>query len=185
MAQHFELPNPHNDTVFYITSSININCPPSHAYHVLRDFSTWPAWNSFCPKANVKSSTVQDKQAKLLVPGMKLTLHVKMDPKSPALRAQTEEVTEASDANAEGVLRVSWSQATMPQFLLRSLRVNELQAGNDAASCQYRTWITMAGPTAYIVKRMFESTLQARFDDWSVDLKRYAEETWQKQVQSN
>jgi len=181
MAQHFELRSPPHDTVFYITSSLPINCPPSHAYHVLRDYSTWPEWNSFCPKVDVKS----DKQSKLLVPGMKLTLHVKMDPKSPALRAQTEEVTEASDENAEGVLRVSWSQGTMPQFLLRSLRVNELHPGNDPQSCEYRTWITMAGPTAYIVKKMFESTLQARFDDWSVDLKRYAEETWQKQGGSN
>ena len=121
-----------------------------------------------------------------------MTLHVSLGSGAPAFapRMQNEQVTEASEGSENGTLRISWSQVTMPKFMLRSLRVNEFEpvVANGVESCQYRTWIQMAGPMAYTVKAVVSTVLQARFDDWSQDLKRYAEETWQEQqmkVQSN
>lgn len=182
MAKPFKVDNVPHDTVFYIASEITINCPAAHAYKVLRDTSAWPNWNSFIPKADVTAPDgINDPS--FLERGSKIVMHVRMSPKSPAMRAQKEEVVEVSEHSP---LSISWCQATMPKMLLRTLRVNEFRAvdvnGEDGSqSCQYRTWITMAGPMAYAVKLTTAGTLQARFNDNAEDLKRYAEEIWKLQ----
>lgn len=190
MAQHFDVPNLPQDNVLCITSQITIACPASHAYKVMRDTSTWPSWNSFCPKADVVAPTSQSTQPEILVKGSVMTLHVRMTPGSPAPRLQKEEVTEASDDGASGILTISWGARTMPKFMLRTLRVNEFHPVTVGATetCDYRTWIQMSGPMAYTIRTMASGILQSRFDDWSQDLKRYAEQTWQQEqanAQSN
>lgn len=187
MAHSFQVKDVPHDTVFYISSEITINCSPSHAYHVLRDTSAWPKWNTFIPKADI-TPPADAKDPAFLENGSKIAMHVRMNPKSPALRAQKEEVVEVSEANP---LSISWSQMSIPRMLLRTLRVNEFVAldadsedavGSDSSqSCRYRTWITMSGPLAYMVKLTTSGTLQARFNDNAEDLKRYAEETWKLQ----
>jgi hypothetical protein len=187
-AQHFEVPNLPSDNVLCISSKITIACPAAHAHKVMRDTSTWPSWNSFCPKADVVAPKSYAMPAEILVKGSVMTLHVRMAPGSPAPRLQKEEVTEASNDDATGVLSISWASKTMPKFVLRSLRVNEFHSVTNGGieSCDYRTWIQMSGPMAYTIRTMASGILQSRFDDWSQDLKRYAEQTWQEdQVKAN
>lgn len=72
----------------------------------------------------------------------------------------------------------------MPRFLLRTHRTNEVQDisslehGDEMVLCEYKTWEVMAGPMAWIVKGLYGAALQQRFEDWSRDLKRFAERTW-------
>jgi hypothetical protein len=183
MPKHFDVPNLPQDNVLCISSKITISCPPAHAYKVMRDTSTWPSWNSFCPQAEVVPPNSQTTPAEILVRGSVMTLHVRLAPGSPAPRLQKEEVTEASEDGASGLLSISWSARSMPKFMLRSLRVNEFhpvtQDGTEV--CDYRTWIQMSGPMAYTIRAMASGILQSRFDDWSQDLKRYAEQTWQQE----
>lgn len=183
MAQHFDLPDLARENVLVITSAITISCPASHAYKVMRDTSTWPSWNSFCPQADVAAPKSQSAQPEILVKGSVMTLHVRMTPGNSAPRLQKEEVTEVSDHDASGVLSISWGARGMPKFMLRTLRVNEFHPviAGDTETCDYRTWITMSGPVAYTIRAMFSGVLQSRFDDWSQDLKRYAEQTWQQE----
>jgi len=72
----------------------------------------------------------------------------------------------------------------MPGFLLRTHRTNEVQdilspeKDGKVVMCEYRTWEVMAGPLTWIVKGIYGTVLQERFEDWSRDLKRFAEKTW-------
>ena len=186
MAEHFEVPNLPKDTVFYVSSAISIACPAYHAYRIMCDTSTWPDWCTFVPKADVTPPKGHTGRSEVLVKDTKMTLHVSLGSGAPAFapRMQNEQVVEASAGSENGTLRISWSQVTMPKFVMRTLRVNEFEPGvdNGGASCQYRTWIQMAGPMAYTVKAVVSTVLQARFDDWSQDLKRYAEKTWHEEM---
>ena len=54
--------------------------------------------------------------------------------------------------------------------------------GGKEVICEYRTWEVMAGPLAWIVKWIYGTVLQERFEDWSRDLKGFAEKTWSEKM---
>lgn len=129
----------------------------------------------------------------ILKNGAPLNLQVRMTPGS-SLREQKEVVSEFTrpTPGSGAPYRICWDAAgTMatPKFMLRAKRENEFHEipnGEAMVQCEYRTWESMAGPLAHVVKRMFGETLQTRFEDWARDLKAYAEKTWQeKHVEQN
>lgn len=191
MATRFEPPNIPADTVLWISATVTMQCPASHAFDTQLDTANWPKWNSFCPKVDVtpaaKSSTATS-GAKTLKQGDHMNLHVRMTPTS-AIREQKVVVSEFEDprsgsgevSNSGALYRVCWVVEGMPRFMLRGNRVNEFRetaSSTGEPQCEYKTWEAMAGPVANIVKRMYSETLQSRFEDWANDLKEHAESTW-------
>ena len=184
MAAPYEVPNKPADTVFCISSSVVINSPAADVFSAITNTETWPEWNSFVPSADIFRPSPNEDSPRhgTLQVGAQVMLHVRMTPTS-SLRDQKEEICEVTvpkDVEGSGnakpgdVFRASWKAEGFPTVGLRCLRVNEVHVIDDS-SCEYRTWEMMAGPTAYIVKRMYAKTLQERFIDWANDLKSYAE----------
>jgi len=58
--------------------------------------------------------------------------------------------------------------------MLAAERVNEIEVAEDG-TCLYRTWQSFTGPYARIVKWKFGQALDDRLDDWTRELKAYAE----------
>lgn len=92
-----------------------------------------------------------------------------------------------ASSNTGEVYRLAWAGIGMPPSFLSAYRVMEVRqlststAGSGASEelCELRTWETMEGPVAYIVKMLYGKLLQTRFEEFAADLKKYAEGTRQ------
>lgn len=135
--------------------------------------------------------------------GDEVVLHVRMTPSTSSLQqtvckvrtvanfppterelcnARRREV--ASDMGVETTeddkktLRLAWGSERVG---LRAERVMELrevdtpEGENGGQRCEFRTWETMNGLLARVVKALYGTALQERFLDWAADLKTEAE----------
>ena len=80
-----------SDTILYITSSIFTYAPCQTIWETLIDTSTWPSWNTFCPRVTIRDQpqppTAPGNQtaptlSPVLQKGTKVTFYVHMDPAS-------------------------------------------------------------------------------------------------------
>ena len=63
---------------------------------------------------------------------------------------------------------------------LQTERFSEIIELEPGKGCEYRTWESQGGPLARQVKSLY-GVLQARFGDWSTDLKNRSETLWKTQ----
>lgn len=172
--QGFEAP------ILTISSHILIAAPASFVFATFRDTSTWPAWNTFVPACVVKQSETSKASSiseHVLNAKDEMAMQVKMMPDANA-RQQGCIVTNTVDTpDTDGIFRICWEGKGFPKMMLRTLRTTEVvPRGEDA--CEFRTWEVMAGVLAYVVKTMYGTTLQERFEDCSREIKEYVEKKW-------
>ena len=73
------------------------------------------------------------------------------------------------------VWRISWTtEGTFVARGLRQERFSEIIELSDG-ECEYRTWECQGGILARTVKWLYEKTLQEKFGEWCIDLKRESE----------
>ena len=187
-----------SDTILYITSSIFTYAPCQTIWETLIDTSTWPSWNTFCPRVTIRDQPQQpaatgDQTAPTLSPvlqqGTRMTFHVHMDPASQEEHDVHLVVTEFQPPNAtmRKPGRIAWGvdsteSGTLPQFLLRAERVHEIAEvereeadGTRRAGTEVRNWEVEAGCVAYVVRWKYGEVLQGFFETWVHDLKGYVE----------
>merc|ERR1712230_354334 len=74
--------------------------------------------------------------------------------------------------------RIRWNlhnaSIMTPGWVIKAERVNEIEEAEDGTTL-YRTWEAFGGLAANHVKKKYGEVLQARFQDWCRDLKKYAE----------
>ena len=189
MAMPMELKDVPTDTIVSPSAQVHIAAPASHVFKVLLDTSSWPEWNSFCPQVDVTPASSSSNSEGLDV-GAIMNLHVRMTPSSglrqqkvsvtELRRSQAEESNALDDASGMPCYTVSWQVEGMPQWLLRGFRTSEVKGSEDGEESEFRTWEFQAGPLARVVKLIYGTTLQERFQDWADDLKAFSEKTWQQ-----
>ncbi|RMY78690.1 hypothetical protein D0863_00488 [Hortaea werneckii] len=74
--------------------------------------------------------------------------------------------------------RIRWNlhnaSIMTPGWVIKAERVSEIEEAEDGTTL-YRTWEAFGGLAASHVKKKYGEVLQARFQDWCRDLKKYAE----------
>ncbi|KAJ5124263.1 uncharacterized protein N7515_008088 [Penicillium bovifimosum] len=182
-----------SQATLHIGSSTTISAPSSTVWAALTNTSTWTSWNSFVPRVTISSqpteptttttapnptpapsqaSHTQSTPAQELCPilqnGTRLTFHVRMDPTSTSAKPQAAVdthvvVTECRPPNAdtgEGG-RIVWA---------RVHEIKDVEGGTEV-----RNWEAQVGWLAYAVRWMYGARLQANFELWVDDLKRFVE----------
>lgn len=164
---------------FSILGSARINASAETIYNTIVDTSTWPKWSTFVPKVDITSQPSGiDPDSKLLFEGTCMKLRVNMT--STSKSSATERVTPLSPrpivADPPGTkYEVGWRAEMAPSWVLAAHRINEIVTTDDPFTCEYRSYETMAGFAASIVKLVHGQHLTDRFNDWTRDLKEYCE----------
>ncbi|KAJ3209354.1 hypothetical protein HDU82_000946 [Entophlyctis luteolus] len=170
------------------SSTVRINAPAAVAFKFLINPSTWPAWNSFVPRAQIISK--EPSGAEIAV-GTRMVFHVNLSGEaggrlttSPELVLEICEpssqptATATASCNNSRVWRVVWtSNFNLPSFIIATPigRIQELEESDDGRSCVYRTWEPQTGIVARVMHWIMPHTLEDRFQQWAADLKRVAE----------
>ncbi|OJJ33940.1 hypothetical protein ASPWEDRAFT_184488 [Aspergillus wentii DTO 134E9] len=183
------------DAVLHISSSAFIDTSSQKVWDNLIDTSTWPSWNTFCPRVTIReqpNSNPDTALSPILQHGTKMTFHVHMDPSST--KPQTEQaavlvVTEFSppDADTHKPGRIVWAgdstaKGAFPASLLTAERVHEVvdievqgEDGQMRKGTEVRNWEAQVGYLVYVVRWMYGTQLKKNFETWVRDLKGYVE----------
>ncbi|KAJ5780535.1 hypothetical protein N7457_005695 [Penicillium paradoxum] len=141
-----------------------------------------PASTSTQPPNTNQTTTLSP----ILQKGTRLTFHVRMDPTSTSTKPQAATdvqllVTECRPPNAETgeAGRIVWASDTdapgaMAPSLLTAERVHELT--DVEGGTEVRNWEAQVGWLVYVVRWMYGVKLQANFELWVADLKRFVEQ---------
>jgi len=189
------------DTILPISASLRIPAPAAVVWSVLLDTSTYPLWNTFCPRVTIHSQPegVDPKDPTLHL-STSFTFHIVMDKSKPTKVTDTQlRVTDFStpqnpsdyipmavlksepsfSSDLGHVYRIAWT--TEGGFVARGLKTERFHEiipildGQGGVECEVRTWECQGGPLARAVKYMFKETLQKKFMEWCEDLKKEAE----------
>ncbi len=160
-----------NGGVFTVSSSVVILAPASRVFSAIVDTANWHKWNTFVPSVEIlKQPSGHNDSANKLEVGTGMRFNVHMTPGDSA----TSSLLQVTVLDSEGG-KICWKFAGAPSWLFRTERVHEMINKEDG-TCEYCTWETFAGPTAYIIRLIYGNVLKERFNDWGRDLKRYVEE---------
>jgi hypothetical protein len=171
--QHEILPTPLLPAggVFTVSSSVVISAPASRVFSAIVDTANWHKWNTFVPSVEIlKQPLGHNDSADKLGVGTDMRFKVYMKSRDSA----TSSLVQVTALDPEAG-KICWKFAGAPSWLLRTERVHEMIDKEDG-TCEYCTWETFAGPTAYIIRLIYGNALEERFKDWGRDLKRYVEE---------
>lgn len=169
--------------LLYLSARIKIHAPASTTFAALTDAENYKSWNTFVPSAEVTPGPVHSdpsapvSQLSKLREGDGLLFHVRMKPTNTSFNdtaLRVSKVHEPTHPSSDDPFRVAWVGEGFPSFLLwadRTMEVIPLSEGE----CEFRTWETMGGQLARVVKFLYGSVLQDRFFDWARDLKGFAE----------
>lgn len=139
--------------VSHTSASTVVDAPIEQVWNILLDTSTWPAWNTFCPRVTILAQPSGDSQppSPVLQKGTQMTFHVHMnrhsaketathlvvtdfEPPSSASTAPgtiSDASTSTPTAAASRMARITWVvdrsvKWALPSFLLNAERVHEL-----------------------------------------------------------
>lgn len=192
---------PASETTFTIIGTTTIQAPASKVFAVTRDISKYGEWNSFCPTVTIQSQPEDAGNPAILHVGTFFTFGAVMDSSKPnkvndtALQVSdistpdhpssyipsaTLEQDETYTSDLSKIYRIAWKSAPgLITLGVRTERFHEIIVLGEN-ECEVRTWENMAGPLAYVVKWMYQKTLDAKFQDWCDDLKKYCEKGLQQ-----
>lgn len=180
----------------YISAQVRIRAPAKNVYAILTDLARYGEWNSFVQGADV-TAPASGFASPMPSVGDKVTLHVlmKSEPLTDAkvvVREVSHPLSHSGQDQAkeregeEKPHRLAWAGDGFPAFLLSAYRVMEVRPaaadGSGGGGCEFRTWETMSGPLAHVVKGLYGGVLQARFEEMAADLRVRAEEGERKMV---
>ena len=199
-------------TILQTTASAQVSAPATTVWHVLRDTSNYPKWNSFAPSVTILSQPNGDKADPMLWKDTSFILHVDMGKEVPGQgqgpggrRADTQlrvldvstpdqpsryidHDTLNSDPGYYSELselhRISWTtEGLYVKMGIRSERFHEIiETGPE--QCDVRTWECQGGFAARAVKWMFKDNLDRGFQAWVDGLKKESEEQWARQQEN-
>lgn len=167
-----------SDAVYYAYSSATTTAPAEKTWQTLIDTSTWPSWNSFCPRVTIRHQPGQHELSPILQNGTRMTFHVHMDPNSPAETDVYLVVTLFEPPEGGKTGRIAWSadytaSGTLPRFLLQAERVHEIEPFGEGRGSEVRNWEVQVGYAAYAVRWMYGRVVQEAFEKWVQDLRSY------------
>ncbi|KAK4227529.1 hypothetical protein QBC38DRAFT_477675 [Podospora fimiseda] len=172
---------------FTIACSTRIAAPPSTVFDIVIDASKYSTWNQFCPKCTIDHQPDFDDNdndnEKKLKQGTKFTFDVVLDPKSGSARPTALIVNVLEPIEYEGGKRKGWRitwgprpSFFMPEWLLRSERVQEFIEIPGSNDTEYLCWETFYGPLAPVVRMTVGNQVQNGFRLGMEGLKKRAEE---------
>ena len=189
---------PRSSTILSMHGSAHISAPASLVFSIILDTSTYPTWNTFCPRVTIHSQprNVPSDAQQILHKDTSLTFHVVMDASKPhSVTDISLRVTDVSTPEAQSgyvpkevlegdgtferdlarVYSVAWTAEG--SFLWRGLKCERWHEIREISEreCEVRTWECQGGVLARVVKYMFKDVLQRKFQNWCVELKREAE----------
>ena len=188
---------PRENVIQPTSASLGISAPASVVWSILLNTSTYPAWNSFCPKVLIHSQPPGiSKTDPILHLDTSFTFNVVMDSKKPDKVTPTQlrikdisspdapssyipqDVLDAEptySADLSKVYRISWT--TEGGFVARGLRTERFHEiiPTGEAECEVRTWECQGGVLARAVKFAYAKVLKEKFMEWCEDLKKASE----------
>lgn len=186
---------------FTILSNVHIAQSAKSCFETTLRPSTYHAWNTFVPYISIDNRPPNSTSAMpaladvatndFLQLGTGFTATVYMAAQSaftehpsrptaklPGSRSQKCLVSVLEEIKTEAGIRqgfrIAWRGVSIPQWLLRSERVQEF-IDDGRGGCHYRGWETFAGPIAWIVKWYVGKQLVDRFEDCCLGLKMFME----------
>ncbi len=178
--------------------SAHIAAPASLVFSIVRDISSYPNWNTFCPRATIHSQppNISSDAQQILHKDTSFIFHVVMDASKPNSVTDTKlRVTDMStppeqstyvpkeilenDGSFERhqgrVYRVAWTGEG--KFMTRGLKSERwheiVELGEN--ECRVKTWECQGGMLARAVKYYYKDVLQRKFEEWCQELKTEAE----------
>lgn len=184
----------HAQAILTLSGSTRIAAPAASVFAAVLQVGDWSKWNSFVPRVTTPDGQPLEK-LELNVP---FVFHVIMNSNKPhsetatSLRcvdistpeAKSTYVPQAMLESGQGftadlnqVYRVAWRSDS--GFLmskgLTAERFHEVIVIGEK-ECEVRTWELQNGPLVYVVKALFGTTLEGKFDNWCRELKAYCED---------
>ena len=129
-------------------ASVELTCTIEHAWGVLVDFDSYPAWNRFTRRVHAELQVGRWVRMTVVLGRLVIVQH--------------ERITEVTAPQ-----RLSWSLPG-PRWLLYAERVQTLTATD--LGCRYETIDTIEGVLAPLVEWLFGNALRQGFERVAVDL---------------
>lgn len=170
-----------SDAIYYAHSTTTTTAPAEKTWQTLINTSTWPSWNTFCPRVTIRHQPGQHDSA-ILQLGTKMTFHVHMDANSPVETDVYLVVTQFEPPEGGKTGRIAWAadytaSGTLSRFLLRAERVHEVVPVDEGRGSEVRNWEVQVGYAAYAVRWMYGRVIQGAFERWVEELREYVAST--------
>ncbi|MCJ1375382.1 hypothetical protein MMC20_006617 [Loxospora ochrophaea] len=190
------LPTPSNPSASGITyfATTTISAPASLVWAALLDFPRYPEWNSFTTRVTFPNNNNDPHRPPLPRVGDTGDLDARIAsptaaPNVTKVVVSVVDVPTTADVDVDVDLtpgvkyRLCWKAQGYPTWSLRPERVMEVEVlevgegedGRERDWCEFRTWETMAGPLAGVVRRVVGVGLDGAFGRVVGDLKGWVE----------
>lgn len=177
---------------FSVISKTTIPVIPIKVLNLIRDTTTWPTWNTFCPAGEISPKSVRDPKASTdpdlpsgnegwLDLGTMATVDVFMSGDGLVegrKRDRTQDIVithlEKMEKDGRHGYRIAWKSTGWAHWQLHSERVmefTEYEIEGGAIGTDYVCWETFGGLLARGVKAAKGSQLVERFGDYSRDVR--------------
>lgn len=180
--------------IFSVSCSTTIAAPALTCLGLILDTTTYPSWNSFCPRVVIDHAPSPD-AAKLdeslakfatrpehLYPGVQMRFEAHLDANSASSTMVKLEVSflERFERDGRTGYRVAWKVRGLPHFVQNGERVQEFvegPAGEDGSVVtEYVCWETFGGLVSRLIPSSIVTQVEGGFNRWMDGLKGAAEE---------
>ncbi|CAD6572838.1 MAG: hypothetical protein TREMPRED_000642 [Tremellales sp. Tagirdzhanova-0007] len=163
MARHSSLSTPNNPKANGVTffGSVEIDCPASLAWAVLKDFPSYSAWNTFSPAVNWPTSTPG--------PGDEGILTLRFGASDAGTKHPIKLI-----ALDDSRMTVEWTGIGVPRWVLSPERVQKVEKVGKG-KCRFTSYETMQGPIQGLVNLLLGDRLDRGHERMGLDMKRWIE----------
>lgn len=179
---------------FSVIARITIPVAPIKVLNLIRDTTTWPVWNTFCPVGVISPKSVRDPSASTdpdLPSGIEGWLDVGTIAQIDVYMSGDGLVEGTKRDRTQGILvtylekiqkdgkhgyRIAWKSTGWAHWNLHSERVmefTEYEMEGGKIGTEYVCWETFGGILASATKLTVGKTLVDRFGDYSKDVRDY------------
>ena len=199
---------PARDAICSMYAMTKVSAPASLVFSTLLDTSTYPKWNTWCPRVTVRSqpddvpsSTSSSLVSPVLQRDTRFIFHVVMDATKPEKFTDTSlRVTDMSTpekwsdyvptalledssfmADLSRVYRVAWTtEGVFMARVMKGERFHEIIVLGEG-ECEVRTWECLGGVLARLVKWTYgETFFREKFRNWVRELKEECERRYER-----